>query len=216
MDLNADMAEGSGPEGWAADASLLDVVTSANIACGGHAGDAETMRRACDAAIERGVRIGAHPGYGDRENFGRTELGLATGEVVAQVAEQITLLELIAASSGSAVTHVVLAPASGAIVDAALALDLRCAAEGFADRAYDAAGLLVARDQPGSVLGPEEAVAQALRLAREGSVIANDGTVLPIDVESICVHGDTPGAIELAGELRIALTEAGIEVKAFA
>ena len=106
MDLNADMAEGSGPEGWAADASLLNVITSANIACGGHAGDAETMRRACDAAIERGVRIGAHPGYGDRENFGRTELGLATGEVVAQVAEQITLLESIAASSGSAVTHV--------------------------------------------------------------------------------------------------------------
>ena len=109
-----------------------------------------------------------------------------------------------------------LAPASGAIVDAALALDLRCAAEGFADRAYDAAGLLVARDQPGSVLGPEEAVAQALRLAREGSVIANDGIVLPIEVESICVHGDTPGAIELAGELRAALTGGGIEVKAFA
>ncbi len=248
MDLNADMAEGSGPQGWAADASLLNVITSANIACGGHAGDAETMRRACDAAIERGVRIGAHPGYGDRENFGRTELGLATGEVVAQVAEQITLLESIAASSGSAVTHVklhgalyhralrddelaaalaeliaglasppvVLAPASGALVDAARARGLGCAAEGFADRAYDAAGLLVPRDQPGSVLGAEEAVAQALRLAREGSVIANDGTVLPIDVESICVHGDTPGAIELAGELRAALTGGGIEVKAFA
>ena len=248
MDLNADMAEGSGPEGWAADAALLDVVTSANIACGGHAGDAETMRHACDAALERGVRIGAHPGYADRENFGRTELGLAAGEVVAQVAEQIALLEAIAASSGGAVTHVklhgalyhralrdselaaaladlvaglagppvVLAPASGALVDAARACGLRCAVEGFADRAYDAAGLLVSRDQPGSLLASEEAVAQALRLAREGSVVAKDGTVLAVDAESICVHGDTPGAIELAGELRIALAEAGIEVKAFA
>jgi len=247
MDLNADMAEGSGPEGWAADASLLEVVTSANIACGGHAGDAETMRRACDAALERGVRIGAHPGYADRENFGRTELELAAGEVVVQVAEQIALLEGIAASSGGAVTHVklhgalyhralrdielaqalaevvaelegppvVLAPARCALVDAARALDLRCAAEGFADRAYDAAGLLVPRDQPGSILGAEQAVAQALRLASEGEVTANDGTVIPVDVDSICVHGDTPGAIELAGELRAALTEGGIEVKAF-
>ena len=248
MDLNADMAEGSGPQGWAADAALLDVVTSANIACGGHAGDAETMRHGCDAALERGVRIGAHPGYRDRENFGRAELGLETDEVVEQVAEQVALLERIAAEAGGEVTHVkphgalyhralrdeqlacalaelfaglasppvVLAPSRGALVDAAQARGLRCAAEGFADRAYDAAGLLVPRDQPGSVLGAEEAVAQALRLAREGSVIANDGTVLPIDVESICVHGDTPGAIELAGQLRAALTGGGIEVKAFA
>lgn len=242
------MAEGSGPQGWAADAALLDVVTSANIACGGHAGDAETMRHACDAALERGVRIGAHPGYADRENFGRTELGLENGEIVEQVSEQIVRLEQIAAAAGGEVTHVkphgalyhralrddelaaalaeliaglasppvVLAPASGALVDAARARGLRCAAEGFADRAYDAAGLLVPRDQPGSILGAEDAVAQALRLAREGSVIANDGTVLPLDVESICLHGDTPGAIDLAGELRAALTGGGIEVKAFA
>lgn len=242
------MAEGSGPQGWAADAALLDVVTSANIACGGHAGDAETMRHACDAALERGVRIGAHPGYADRENFGRTELGLENGEIVEQVSEQIVRLEQIAAAAGGEVTHVkphgalyhralrddelaaalaeliaglasppvVLAPASGALVDAARARGLRCAAEGFADRAYDAAGLLVPRDQPGSILGAEDAVAQALRLAREGSVIANDGTVLPLDVESICLHSDTPGAIELAGELRAALTGGGIEVKAFA
>ena len=247
MDLNADMAEGSGPQGWAADAALLDVVTSANIAGGGHAGDAETMRRACDAALERGVRIGAHPGYRDRENFGRAELELATDEVITQVAEQIALLEGIAASSGGAVTHVklhgalyhralgdtelaqeladliarlghppaVLAPASGALAGAARELKLRCAAEGFADRAYGSDGLLVARDQPGSLLGAEEAVAQALRLASDGEVIANDGTVIPVDVESICVHGDRPGAIELAGELRVALTEGGIELKAF-
>ena len=248
MDLNADMAEGNGPEGWAADAALLDVVTSANIACGGHAGDPETMRRACEAALERGVRIGAHPGYADRENFGRVELELETGEIVAQVAEQIALLEAIAAEAGGAVTHVklhgalyhralsdeqlatalaelfstlsnppvVLAPARGALVDAARARGMRCAAEGFADRSYDAAGLLVPRGQPDSVLGAEEAVAQALRLAAEGEVIANDGRVLAVDVDSICVHGDTPGAAQLARDLRSALTASGIEVKAFA
>jgi len=247
MDLNADMAEGSGPEGWAADASLLDAVTSANIACGGHAGDAETMRRACDAALERGVRIGAHPGYGDRENFGRTELNLEPDAIVEQVGEQIALLKEIAAEAGGAVTHVklhgalyhralrddelatalaeliaglasppvVLAPASGALVDAARARGLRCAAEGFADRAYDAAGLLVARDQPGSVLVQNDALAQAILLAREGKVVANDGTQLEVEVDSLCVHGDTPGALELALALRAALASASLEVRAF-
>jgi UPF0271 protein len=248
MDLNADMAEGIGEQGWGADAALLDVITSANIACAGHAGDAETMRRACAAALERGVRIGAHPGYVDREHFGRVELGLAGAEVVEQVGEQIALLEAIAAEAGGAVTHVklhgalyhralsddelaqalaellaglavppvVLAPASGALVDAARACGLRCAAEGFADRAYDSAGLLVPRDQPGSVLGAEAAVAQALVLAAEGAVIANDGAAVAVDIDSICVHGDTPGAAELARELRSALIAGGIEVKAFA
>jgi UPF0271 protein len=248
MDLNADMAEGIGEQGWGADAALLDVITSANIACAGHAGDPETMRHACAAALERGVRIGAHPGYSDREHFGRVELGLAGTEVVEQVAEQIALLEAIAAEAGGAVTHVklhgalyhralsddelaqalaellaglavppvVLAPASGALVDAARACGLRCAAEGFADRAYDSAGLLVPRDQPGSILEPREAVAQALVLAAEGAVIANDGAAVALDVDSICVHGDTPGAAELARELRSALIARGIEVKAFA
>lgn len=247
MDLNADMAEGSGPSGWAADAALLDVITSANIACGGHAGDAETMRHACQAALERGVRIGAHPGYADRENFGRVELELGTDEIVDQVAGQVALLERTAAEAGGQVTHVkphgalyhralrdeqlaaalaelfsalsrppvVLAPARGALADAAQARGLRCAAEGFADRAYDAAGLLVPRDQPGSVLNPSDAVAQAVGLARGGSVTSSDGTELAIELDSICVHGDTPGALELARAIRSALQSAGVEVEPF-
>ncbi len=247
MDLNADMAEASGPEGWAADAALLEVVTSANIACGGHAGDQQTMRRACEAALELGVRIGAHPGYADRENFGRVELELAADQIVEQVAEQIALLEQIAAEAGGAVTHVkphgalyhralrdaelapalatlfaymdrapvVLAPARGALTAAVRERGLRCAAEGFADRAYDGAGLLVPREQPGSVLTAGAAIEQAVLLAREGKVVASDGTEVAFEVDSICVHGDTPGALELARGVRSALGDAGIEVRAF-
>jgi len=248
IDLNADMAEGSGPEGWSADAALLDVITSANIACAGHAGDEEMMRHACAAALERGVRIGAHPGYADRENFGRVELELETGEIVEQVSEQIARLEQIATAAGGEVTHVkphgalyhralrdeqlalalaelfsalhnppvVLAPARGALADAAQARGLRCASEGFADRAYDAAGLLVPRDQPGSILEASDAVVQAVRLASEGTVVPSDGTELGIVVDSICVHGDTPGALELARAVRGAIEAAGVEVRAFA
>ena len=248
MDLNADMAEGTGPAGWSADAALLDVITSANIACAGHAGDEETMRHACAAALERGVRIGAHPGYADRENFGRIELELETEEIVEQVSEQIARLEQIATAAGGDVTHVkphgalyhralrdeqlalalaelfsalrnppvVLAPARGALVDAAQARGLRCTGEGFADRAYNGAGLLVPRDQPGSILEPSDAVVQAVRLASEGTVVASDRSELGIVVDSICVHGDTPGALELARAVRGAIEAAGVEVRAFA
>ena len=248
MDLNADMAEGTGPSGWAVDAALLDVITSANVACGGHAGDEETMFRACAAAAQRGVRIGAHPGYCDRENFGRVELNLDAGLIIEQVAEQISVLERIAREAGGSVTHikphgalyhralrdeelaaalaemiaalpgppVVLAPASGALADAARAAGLRCAAEGFADRAYDGAGLLVPRGTAGSILDHDEAIDQALLIAAEQTVIATDGASLAIKVDSICVHGDTPGALELATAIGHELASNGIEVKSFA
>jgi len=242
------MAEGSGPQGWAADAALLNVVTSANIACGGHAGDEETMRHACTAALERGVAIGAHPGYRDRENFGRVELELEPGVIAEQLGEQIALLALIAAEVGGEVTYVkphgalyhralrdeqlsaalaelfadlsnapvVLTPARGALADAARARGLRCAAEGFADRAYDAAGLLVARELPGSVLAEGEAARQAVLLASEGKVVASDGSVLELSADSLCVHGDSPGAIALARAVRGAIEAAGLEVRPFA
>ena len=248
MDLNADMAEGSGPEGWAADAALLDVVTSANIACGGHAGDAETMRHACAAARERGVRIGAHPGYCDRENFGRIELALPVGEIASQVEEQLSLLMQIAGEEGGSVTHVkphgalyhraasdpelaealaerivsvdpalaLLAPADSKLLSAARRLELPTAAEGFADRAYGDDGLLVPRELPGSLLGPEQAIRQALSLAIGGTVTTADGSTIEIAADSVCVHGDSPGAVELARNLRSALAESGVEVKAFA
>ena len=248
MDLNADMAEGSGPEGWAADAALLDVVTSANIACGGHADDAETMRHACAAALERGVRIGAHPGYCDRENFGRIELALPVGEIASQVEEQLSLLMQIAGEEGGSVTHVkphgalyhraasdpelaealaerivsvdpalaLLAPADSKLLSAARRLELPTAAEGFADRAYGDDGLLVPRELPGSLLGPEQAIRQALSLAIGGTVTTADGSTIEIAADSVCVHGDSPGAVELARNLRSALAESGVEVKAFA
>ena len=248
MDLNADMAEGNGPEGWAADAALLDVVTSANIACGGHAGDPETMRRACEAALGRGVRIGAHPGYADRENFGRIELALPVGEIASQVEEQLALLRQIAAEEGGSVTHVkphgalyhraasdpelaealaeriasvdpalaLLAPADSELLSAARRLELPTAAEGFADRAYGDDGLLVSRELPGSLLGPEQAIRQALSLAIDGTVTTADGSTIEIAADSVCVHGDSPGAVELTRDLRAALAGSGVEVKAFA
>ena len=247
MDLNADLAEGTGPQGWAADAALLDVVTSANIACAGHAGDQGTMRRACEAALERGVRIGAHPGYEDRENVGRVELSLPVDQVVRQVSEQIALLIEIATESGGAVTHVkphgalyhrasadaelaaaladqfaraqpgvvVLGLDGSELLKAAAAAGLATASEGFADRAYDAAGLLVSRTLPGSVLDAAGAVAQALSIAHDASVTSIDGTEINVVADSICIHGDTPGALALAQELRAALVASGVTVEAF-
>ena len=247
MDLNADLAEGTGPQGWAADAALLDVVTSANVACARHAGDQETMRRACGAALERGVRIGAHPGYEDRENFGRVELSLPVDEVVRQVSEQIALLIEIAAGSGGAVTHfkphgalyhrasadaelaaalsdelarvhpvvVVLGLNGSELLKAAAAAGLATASEGFADRAYDSAGLLVSRSLPGSVLDAAGAVAQALSIANDTTVTSTDGAEIKVVADSICIHGDTPGALALAQELRAALVASGVTVEAF-
>ena len=247
MDLNADLAEGTGPQGWAADAALLDVVTSANIACAGHAGDQETMRRACEAALERGVRIGAHPGYEDRENFGRVELSLPVDKVVRQVSEQIALLIDVAAGSGGAVTHVkphgalyhrasadaelaaalsdqlarvhpvvvVLGLDGSELLKAAAAAGLATASEGFADRAYDSEGLLVSRSLPGSVLDAAGAVAQAISIAHDATVTSIDGTEVKVVADSICIHGDTPGARALAKGLRAALAASGVTVEAF-
>jgi len=248
MDLNADLAERTDEEGWAADARLLEVVTTANVACGGHAGDEETMRRACAAAAELGVRVGAHPGYADPAGFGRTELGLPAGEVVEQVAGQIGKLEDVARSEGARVTHVkphgalyhraaadrelaaalaallastdrslvVLTQPASALAEEAASLGLGTVAEGFADRAYTSEGLLVPRSEPGSVLDADAAIAQALMLAAEGRLVSADGREIASPADSICVHGDTPGAIALAGAIREALAREGVEVKAFA
>ena len=248
IDLNADMAERADEAGWAADAGLLEVVTSANVACAGHAGDEETMRRACAAAAALGVRVGAHPGYADRENFGRVEPGLPAAEVLEQVAGQLEALREAAGSEGAAVTHVkphgalyhraatdrelaaglaaliaatdrslaVLTQPGSALAGEAADLGLPTAAEGFADRAYTSEGLLVPRSEPGSVLEPEAAVAQALMLAREGRLVSAGGEPIEAAADSICVHGDTPGAVALAAQIREALAREGIEVRAFA
>ena len=248
MDLNADLAERGDPTGWEADSRLLEVVTTANVACGGHAGDAETMRRACARAAELGVRVGAHPGYADPGGFGRVELDLPVDEVVAQVGSQLAALEAVAAAEGADVTHVkphgalyhraaadrelagalaglvastdpslvVLTQPGSLLAAEARALGLAAASEGFADRAYDRSGRLVPRGEPGSVLDPGAAIAQALLLAREGRVVSADGEPVPVSAESICVHGDTPDAVELARAVRDALEGEGLAVGPFA
>jgi UPF0271 protein len=236
MDLNADLGEGMGHPG--SDEELLDIVTSANIACGFHAGNALLMRRTVRAALARDVVIGAHVSYPDRPHFGRVETGAAPEQIEADVLYQLAALGGFAAAAGGRVSYVkphgalyhriardeqaaaavvralldydaglMLMTLPGSVaVDVAHKAGVRTAAEGFADRAYTADGALVPRDQPGAVLTePREVIAQAARLASSE----------PPPVHSLCVHGDTPGAVQLAQQVRATLEEAGIRVRAF-
>jgi UPF0271 protein len=228
VDLNADVGEG-----FADDERLLDIVTSANVACAFHAGSVETMRTVCAVAAERSVAIGAHPSYRDREGFGRRDLDVPLDVLRDDVAEQLAVLTEIAAEEGAEVTYVkphgalyTRAIADGevarAIIDAtfefgvamlawpgselfeqARAGGMEAFAEGFADRGY-ANGRLVSRDQPGALLDAPAAAQQAVALAQAG------------EVRSICVHGDSPGAADLATQVRAALVEAGFTVRRFA
>jgi UPF0271 protein len=236
VDLNADLGEGTGEPG--SDEALLDVVTSANIACGLHAGGPLLMRRTVRAALERGVVIGAHVSYADRENFGRAETGVEPEQIEVDVLYQLAALGGLARAAGGSVRYVkphgalyhriarderaaaavvramrdydaqlLLMTLPGSVaIDIAAAGGIRTVAEGFADRAYASDGALVSRDQPGAVLTePADVIAQAARLA---------GHPPPI-VHSLCVHGDTPGAVRLARQVRSALEEGGIPVRPF-
>jgi UPF0271 protein len=219
IDLNADVGEGCG-----SDDALLEVVTSASVACGLHAGDAGTMRRTCAAAAARGVRIGAHLGYDDREGFGRRALDVPLDLLAAQTSEQIEALAAFGAvvfvkphgalyhraCSDRAVAKVIVAaagslpvvgPPRSALLEAA---GERGIAEGFADRAYAADGSLVDRSRPGALLDGQAALDQAVALATASTV------------DTLCVHGDTDGAVQLARAVRRALEAAGLEVRAFA
>ncbi len=233
VDLNADVGEG-----FDADPALLLLVTSANVACGFHAGDAQTMRAVCAAAVAAGVSIGAHVSYRDREGFGRRALAVDAATIAADVAEQVAALHAAAAAVGGRVGFVkphgalyhrassdsecaealvsavagagplaVLGFPGSALLAQARDAGLPAVAEGFADRAYAADGMLVPRSEPGSVLAAAAAARQAVALA-EGRF--GDG------VRSICVHGDTAGAAALAAEVRDALVAAHVELQAFA
>jgi 5-oxoprolinase (ATP-hydrolysing) subunit A len=227
IDLNADVGEG-----FSDDDRLLDVVTSVNVACGFHAGSAETMRLVCSAAAGRNVAIGAHPSYRDPGGFGRRDLDVAPDVLHADVAEQVATLVEIAADEGAEVTYVkphgalytraiadrevaraiveavraqglaMLAWPGSELVEQALASGMAAFPEGFADRGY-ANGRLVPRGEPGALLPALEAAKQAVALARAG------------EVRSICVHGDSPGAAALAAQVRAALTDAGLTVRRF-
>ncbi|MEA2354649.1 MAG: 5-oxoprolinase (ATP-hydrolyzing) subunit [Solirubrobacteraceae bacterium] len=247
IDLNADVGE-RGPESLADDLAILDAVTSANVACGFHAGDPDTMRAVCAGAVARDVRIGAHVGYDDRPSFGRVDRDVAPDRLRAETATQLDVLAAAAAAVGGRVSYVkphgalysraaADRPTAEAIVDAAAAFDpglailgppdsrlleaaaargLTGAAEGFADRAYLADGRLVPRTQDGSVLTPTGAVAQAEEIACAHRATAADGTPVALDVASLCLHSDTPGAAGLARALRARLERAGVEIRAFA
>jgi 5-oxoprolinase (ATP-hydrolysing) subunit A len=247
MDLNADVGESFGTYKLGRDADLIPLITSANIACGFHAGDPGVMRATVALAREHGVAVGAHPGFPDLVGFGRRELHATPKEVEDAVAYQIGALAGIAATKGLRLQHLkahgalynmavrdrALADAiarATALVDRSLILlglpgseliaagrraGLRTVSEGFADRGYQRDGALVPRTQPGAVIeDPELVVQRAIRMAREHSVITADGTPVSIDVRTICVHGDTPGAAALALRIRDALKQASIDVKA--
>jgi UPF0271 protein len=249
IDLNADLGEGFGIWRLGDDEALLGVVTSANVACGFHAGDPVTMRRVCSGAAVAGVAVGAQVSYRDLAGFGRRFIDVPAADLTADVLYQLAALDGIARTAGTRVgylkPHGALYNAvvgheqqARAVVDAVLAYDpslpvlglpgsalLRLAAdaglptvgEGFADRGYTPAGTLVPRSEPGALVHDEAAVTErAVRMATEGVVVAVDGTRLDVPVRSVCLHGDTPGAVRLARAVRSALEGAGVRLAAFA
>ncbi|MET8639392.1 5-oxoprolinase subunit PxpA [Streptomyces sp. NPDC004680] len=249
IDLNADLGEGFGRWQLTDDERLLSVVTSANVACGFHAGDAATMRRVCALAAERGVRIGAQVSYRDLAGFGRRSMDVPPAELAAEVAYQIGALEVFARAAGSRVSYVKPHGAlynrvvhderqAEAVVDGVLLADaalpvlglpgsrllevaekagLPAVTEAFADRAYTEEGTLVPRGEDGAVVtDPDGVVERSVGLARFGVVTAHSGREISVRARSLCLHGDTPGAVGLARRVRAALEAAGIHVEAFA
>ncbi|WP_207930280.1 LamB/YcsF family protein [Streptomyces hainanensis] len=249
IDLNSDVGEGFGQWRLGDDDALLTVVTSANVACGFHAGDPTVMRRVCAGAAEHGVAVGAQVGYRDLAGFGRRFIDVDPAELVNDVVYQIGALDAFARLAGTRVAYVKPHGAlynaivhheaqAAAVADAVRRYDptlpvlglpgsvwLRVAAEAgltpvheaFADRAYTPEGTLVSRREPGAVLhDPDEIVARCLRMVAEGLVTAVDGTEVPVSVRSLCVHGDTPGALDIARRLRAELERAGHAPEPFA
>ena len=248
IDLNADLGESFGRWRLGDDDALLPLVSSANIACGFHAGDPATLVRTCAAAAASGVRIGAQVSYHDLAGFGRRFLDVSADDLYADVLYQIGALDRIARSVGSSVAYVkphgalynavvrheqqaqaviravtavsadlpVLGLPGSALLAAAADAGLRTVPEAFVDRAYTAEGTLVPRSQAGAVLeDPQFVAARAVRMASDGEVVAVDGSVVSLTAESLCVHGDSPGAVDMAGRVREALDMAGFDITPF-
>ncbi|MCT9115418.1 LamB/YcsF family protein [Cupriavidus gilardii] len=249
IDLNSDLGESFGAWRMGSDAAILDIVSSANVACGFHAGDPAGILRTLKAAAARGVAVGAHVSYPDLQGFGRRNMDVASEDLIADVIYQISALAGMAATVGTTVRYVkphgalyntiasderqardviaairavdpelvLVALAGSPLVGWARDAGLRVVAEAFADRAYTPQGTLVSRREPGAVLHDAGEVAQRmLRLVREGTVVAIDGSVARVDAQSICVHGDSEGALEMARAVRDALEREGVNVRAFA
>ena len=248
IDLNSDLGEGYGPWAMGDDAAMLGLVTSANIACGGHASDPETMFHTLRLAAQNGVTVGAHPGYNDPLGFGRRMIPMAAAEVGRMVAAQIGSLQGVAALAGTRVAYVKphgalanLAADDRAVADAiaaavkAISPDLALLAisgtelehaaraaginvfsEIFADRGYLPNGRLVPRSQPGAMIhDPEAAVTRLLWFFASGLMPVVGGDPIPLAAQSICVHGDSPGAVEMARQIRSGLGAAGVTIAAF-
>jgi UPF0271 protein len=243
IDLNCDMGEMPEDIADGRQEALMRSITSANVACGGHAGDKETMRLTMEQALRHGVAIGAHPGYADRENFGRLELNLSVVRVAESVFEQVRALSAVAESCGAQVEHVkphgalynqavrdrelaaaiaagvarwrrdvlMVGLAGSPMLDVFREAGFHVAAEAFADRRYEPDGTLRSRKfEDALIRDPREAARQALGMVERGFVTASDGSEVALQAQTICIHGDTPGAPAIAAEVRRALRAAGV------
>ena len=249
IDLNADLGESFSAWTMGDDAAMLDIVSSANVACGFHAGDPVTMRATCEAAAARGVVIGAHVSYRDLHGFGRRFIDATPAELVADILAQLGVLSAMCAVAGTRIAYVkphgalyntivhheaqaaavveavklfdpslpIMCLPGALVLDLAEAAGLRGVREAFADRGYTPEGTLVSRREPGAVLhDPELVAARMVRLATDGVVEAVDGTLVQVQADSICTHGDSPGAVEMARAVRERLEAAGVQIQAFA
>lgn len=248
IDMNSDLGESFGTWKLGDDDAMLSIVTSANVACGFHAGDPRTILGTCRAASENAVRIGAQVGYRDLAGFGRRFIDIEPADLIADVLYQMGALDGLAQASGSAIAYVkphgalynaivthreqaravvdavrtydptlpVLGLPGSVFLDEAEKAGLRTVAEAFADRAYTPSGELVSRRTEGAVLSdPTEVAQRVLRLVGDGVVEAIDGSTVAIRAESICVHGDSPGAVEMALEVQKILSDNDIDISAF-
>ncbi len=248
VDLNSDVGESFGRWQLGDDSAVLAAVTSANVACGFHAGDATTLRRTCEEAASRGVVVGAQVGYRDLAGFGRRFIDMDPVELADDVLFQIGALEALARVSGTRVSYVKPHGAlynavvhhheqARAVVDAVRAYDpglpllglpgsvlleraeragLRPVREAFADRGYTPEATLVSRKVDGAVLHDADQVAErVVQMVVDGTVVAVDGSTVKVDAESVCVHGDSPGAVQMAGQVRARLQQAGVELASF-
>ncbi len=247
IDLNCDMGELAEAIADGTQESLMPSLTSVNVACGGHAGDVQTMKTTVEQAIRWKLAVGAHPGYPDRENFGRLELKLPPNEIAASVFDQVRVLAGIAGGYGVCLTHVkphgalynqavrdhgiaeaiaegvarwnrdvvLVGLAGSSMLDIFRKAGFRAAAEAFADRRYEPDGTLRSRKfEDALIRDPAQAGLQALRIVERGMVIACDGTEVSVDAQTLCIHGDTPGAPQIAATVTRILHQAGVVVSA--
>ncbi|QXZ09782.1 LamB/YcsF family protein [Comamonas sp. Y33R10-2] len=248
MDLNSDLGESFGAWTMGDDAAMLDIVSSANVACGFHAGDAAGILSTLKAAKARNVVVGAHVAYRDLAGFGRRNMDVASSDLVADVIYQIGALQGLAQAAGTTVKYVkphgalyntiaqdkrqatdvinaikaidsslvLMALAGAPLIGWARDAGLTVVAEAFADRGYTPQGVLVSRREPGAVLHDEALIAERmLRLVREGVIEAVDGSMVRVEADSICVHGDSPGAVAIARTIRQRFEQEGVQIASF-